>query len=134
MSRRGSYDMSYIYYNANPDGKKVRDCVFRALATVFHTTWDAIAGDLSMMQIRHHDLQNSDVVWGEYLYLNGFRRGVLPSPCPNCVTIKEFCKLFPVGTFVVATGYHVVAVIDGNYYDTEDTGDEVLLYYWKKEY
>lgn len=126
--------MSYIYYNANPDGKKVRDCVFRALATVFHTTWDAIAVDLSMMQIRHHDLQNADVVWGEYLYLNGFRRGVLPSPCPNCVTIKEFCKLFPVGTFVVATGYHVVAVIDGNYYDTEDTGDEVLLYYWEKEH
>lgn len=126
--------MSYIYYNANPDGKKVRDCVFRALATVFHTTWDAIAVDLSMMQIHHHDLQNSDAVWGEYLYLNGFRRGVLPSPCPNCVTIKEFCKLFPVGTFVVATGYHVVAVIDGNYYDTEDTGDEVLLYYWEKEH
>ena len=106
--------MSYIYYNANPDGKKVRDCVFRALATVFHTTWDAIAVDLSMMQIKHHDLQNADVVWGEYLYLNGFRRGVLSSPCPNCVTIKEFCRLFPVGTFVVTTGVKVVADIDGD--------------------
>lgn len=126
--------MSYIYYNANPEGKKVRDCVFRALATVFNTTWDSVAVDLSMMTISKHNLPNADEVWGEYLYLNGFRRGVLPSPCPNCVTVKEFCQMFPVGIFVVATGYHVIAVIDGNYYDTEDTGNEVLTYYWKKEH
>ena len=84
-------------------------------------------------QIKMHNLQNADEVWGEYLYLNGFRRGVLPSPCPNCVTVKEFCRIHPRGTFVVATGYHVIAVIDGNYYDTQDTGDEVLAYYWEKE-
>lgn len=125
--------MAFIYYNANPDGKTVGDCVIRALATVFNTTWDAIAVDLSMMQIEKHNLQNADEVWGEYLYLNGFKRGVLPSPCPNCVTVKEFCKIHPVGTFVVATGYHVIAVIDGDYYDTQDTGNEVLAYYWEKE-
>ena len=59
--------MSYIYYNANPDGKRVGDCVIRALATVFNTTWEAIAVDLSMMQVAMHDMPNSDALWGEYL-------------------------------------------------------------------
>lgn len=38
----------------------------------------------------------------------------------------------PDGKNVVATGSHVVAVIDGNYIDNTDTGNEVLIYYWRK--
>jgi hypothetical protein len=34
---------------------------------------------------------------------------------------------------MLATGTHVVAVIDGNYYDTWDSGDEVPIALWKKE-
>lgn len=123
--------MSYVYYNANPDGKHVQDCVIRAIATVMDLTWDAISADLSMLQLKVHDMQNSDSVWGEYLYQNGFTKGILPHPCPNCVTVKEFCQIFPRGRYVVATGSHVIAVIDGNYYDTSDTGNEVLIYYWR---
>lgn len=123
--------MSYIYYNANPDGKHVQDCVIRAIATVMGLTWEAVSADLSMMQLQIHDLQNSDAVWGEYLYQNGFIKGILPHSCPNCVTVKEFCQIFPRGRYVVATGSHVIAVIDGNYYDTSDTGNEVLIYYWR---
>lgn len=95
-------------------------------------TWEEVAIDLCMMQVELYDMQNSDYVWGEYLRLNGFKKGILPYPCPNCVTVKDFCKRYPIGTFVVATGNHVVAVIDGNYYDTSDTGDEVLLYFWER--
>ena len=124
--------MGYVYYNANPSGKHASDCVIRALATVFGDTWEAIASDLSMLQLSRYDMQNSDALWGEYLSMNGFTKGILPAPCPNCITVKEFCQIFPHGTFVVATGYHVVAVIDGNYYDTSDTGNEVLIYFWRR--
>ena len=124
--------MGYVYYNANPSGKHVSDCVIRAIATVFGDTWEAIASDLSMMQLSRYDMQNSDALWGEYLSMNGFTKGILPSPCPNCVTIKEFCRIFPQGSFIVATGTHVVAVIDGDYYDTSDTGNEVLIYFWRR--
>jgi len=125
--------MAYIYDNPNPYGKKVGDCVIRAISRAMDMSWDAVATDLSMQMLAMKDLPNADVVWGEYLKLNGFRKGHLPSPCPNCITIKEFCEWFPSGVYVVATGFHVVAVINGNYYDREDTGDESLIYYWEKE-
>ena len=124
--------MSYIYYNANPSGKHVGDCVIRAIATVLGDTWEAISSDLSMMELKMYDMSNSDTVWGEYLHLNGFVKSILPHPCPNCVTVKEFCQMFPHGRYVVATGSHVIAVIDGNYYDTSDTGNEILIYYWRR--
>lgn len=124
----------FIYYNANPVRHSNGDCVIRALSKVLDLTWEQVAIDLCMIQIRLYEMQNHDLVWGEYLSLNGFTRGSLPHPCPNCLSVREFCKLYPEGTYVVATGDHVIAVIDGNYYDTDDTGDEILLYYWKKGY
>lgn len=125
--------MSYIYDNPNPYGKKVGDCVIRALSRALGMSWDEVAIDLSMMELALKDMPNADAVWGEYLDLNGFRKGILPHPCPNCINVRQFCEMFPRGTFVVATGFHVIAVIDGNYYDREDTGDETLIYFWEKE-
>ena len=122
----------YIYYNANPVRKSHGDCVLRALSKVLNLTWEEVAIDLCMMQVKLYDMQNSDYVWGEYLALNGFIKKYLPYPCPDCLTVKDFCKRFPRGVFVVATGNHVIAIIDGDYYDTFDTGDEVLLYYWER--
>ena len=29
--------------------------------------------------------------------------------------------------------YNVIAVIDGDYYDSWDSGNEVPIYYWKQE-
>ena len=60
--------MSYIYYNANPSGKHVGDCVIMAIATVFGDTWEAISADLSMMELKMHDMPNSDSVCGECLH------------------------------------------------------------------
>ena len=125
--------MAFYYFNPNPLGKKVGDCVIRAIAKAMDMTWDEVAIDLSMQMLTLKDMPNSADVWGEYLHLNGFTRGVLPSDCPNCVTVKQFCELFPKGTYIVGTSLHVIAVKNGDYYDTEDVGDAMLTYFWKKE-
>ena len=80
-----------------------------------------------------HDMPSSDAVWGEYLRLNGFTKHILPNTCPNCYTINQFTKDYPNGMYVVATGTHVVAVVDGDFYDTSNSGNEMIIYYWKKE-
>ena len=125
--------MGFIHYNPNPDGKYVGDCIIRALTILLNDTWDNVYIDLSMVGFYIHDMQNSNAVWGEYLKLNGFKQYPLPDTCPNCYTVKQFCIDFPEGVYMVATGSHVVAVIDGNYYDTGDSGNEVPIYYWRKE-
>ena len=125
--------MSYVFYNPNPDGKMVGDCVIRALTLAMGLDWEEVYVDLSMQGFAMHDMPNSNSVWGEYLKLNGFTRHVIPDTCPNCYSIKQFSLDHHTGTYVTATGSHVVAVIDGDYYDTGDSGNEVPVYYWRKE-
>ena len=80
------------------------------------------------------DMPSSNAVWGAYLYKNGFRRYIVPDVYPDVYSVKRFCEENPHGTFLLCTDQHVVAVIDGDYYDTMDSGEEVPLYYWGKEY
>ena len=123
----------YRHYNPNPYGKSVGDCVIRALTILFNDSWDNVYVDLTMQGHFMKDMPSSNAVWGEYLKLNGFRQYSLPYTCPSCYTIIDFCYDFPKGKYLVATGSHVVAVVDGNYYDTSDSGKEVPIYYWRKE-
>ena len=122
----------YVFYNANPLKRRVGDCVIRAISKALNMSWDDVAIDLSMMMVIQKDIISSNALWGEYLMLNGFERGILPE-CPDCLTLDEFCKIFPSGTYVACTGTHVVAVIDGNFYDTFDSSQEIITYYYKKK-
>lgn len=125
--------MGFIMYNSNPLGKHVGDCVVRALTVALNDTWENIYADLTMTGRFMYDMPNSNAVWAEYLKMNGFRYLSLPDTCPSCYTISQFAKDHPRGTYVVATGSHVVAVVDGNYFDTSDSGNEVPIYYFRKE-
>ena len=48
-------------------------------------------------------------------------------------TVREFAKDHPEGKYILGTGTHAVAVIDGDYIDTWDSGDEVPIYYFQEE-
>ena len=48
-------------------------------------------------------------------------------------TVRDFCEDNPLGTFVLAIHEHVVCVVDGDYYDSWDSGGEIPIYYWTKE-
>lgn len=124
--------LAYIYENLNPLNRRVGDCVIRAIAKVMNMSWDDVAIDLSMMMVTEKDIVSSNALWGRYLEMNGFVRGSLPNTCPSCYRLKDFCVDFPVGTFVVCTGSHVIAVIDGSYFDTFDSGEEIVTYYYEK--
>ena len=125
--------MAFIYFNPNPNGIYVGDCVIRSLSKAFDTNWYKAYAELAIQGYSMGDMPSSNRVWGQYLKSKGFRRYVIPNTCPMCYTIKEFCEDNPTGTYVVGTGTHVVTVVDGNYYDTWDSGDETPIFYYKKE-
>ena len=60
-------------------------------------------------------------------------------PAPQYYEIKtfdnvnDFCVEHPRGAYVLGLRNHVVAVIDGHYYDTWDCGERPVLYYWTLE-
>ena len=122
----------YVYYNPNPTMKQTGDCVIRGIARLTGESWDAVYAKIAMQGFVMKDMPSSNAVWGEFLRSNGFRRGIIPDTCPACYTVEEFCRDHPNGKFLLATGSHVIAVEDGDYYDTWDSGQEVPIYYWKK--
>ena len=124
--------MGFIERNMNPDGKVTDDCVIRALATIMGYSWEKAYADLSVEGMENHDLWNKNYVWMNYLKKKGFNRAVIPNTCPDCYTVEDFAKDHPIGQYIVGTGTHVVAVIDGDYYDTWDSGKEVPIFYlWR---
>ena len=98
--------MGYSNYNPNPAGRSVGDCAVRAVA----------------------------LATGGYLIRHGFSRHVMPDDAPDGYTVAEFARDHPSGMFVLSMpGRHVVTVVDGDYYDSWDSGAEVPVYYYAKE-
>lgn len=123
----------YIYYNPNPEGRATNDCVIRAISKVTNQDWERTYVGVCLQGLLLHDMPDTNHVWSEYLYHQGFIRDIIPNTCPNCYTVKDFCRDNPTGVFILACGNHVVAVIDGDYYDAWDSGNEVPLYFWRRD-
>lgn len=122
----------YIRYNSNPINNRVGDCVVRAISKVMDKSWDDTYIAICVQGFTMYDMPDSNAVWGAYLLENGFSRYVIPNTCPNCYTVKDFCRDYPKGKYLLATGTHLIASISGNYYDTWDSGDEPIIFYWKE--
>ncbi len=123
----------FVFANPNPQGSFVGDCVIRAISIATGQTWYDTFVDLSVQALSMSDMPSSNRVWAEYLKEEGWKRHIVPDTCPHCYTIKDFCGEHFKGRYIVGTGTHVVAVIDGEYYDTWDSGDESPIFYWSKE-
>lgn len=122
----------FIHRNPNPLGKSVGDCVIRAISIAFNIPWEDAYVDLADQGFAKCDMPSSNDVWSSYLLDNGFHRKIIPDTCPDCYTIHDFCQDHPLGLYIVATGSHVVTVIDGDYYDSWDSGNEVPIYYFER--
>jgi len=121
------------YCNVNPKANLVGDCVIRAVALATDIDWDSTYLSIATVGYEMKDMPSSNAVWGVYLRRIGFNRYVVSNDCPDCYTIEDFCKDHNKGIYVLATGTHAVTAIDGNYYDTWDSGKEIPIYYFTKE-
>lgn len=115
-------------------GKSVGDCVVRAMSKLLDEDWLNTYIDLCYRGALACDMPSSNMVWSAYLRELGYNRFSIPNTCPNCYTIKDFCVDHPRGAFMVAVGDHVVAVVNGDYYDAWDSGNEIpISYYYREE-
>lgn len=124
--------MKYIFYNPNPLGLSVGDCTVRAISKVTGLSWQETYLYLLIQGYMMSDMPSANRVWGELLKSFSFKRQLLPDTCPDCYTIRDFCRDNPIGTYLLGTGEHVVAVIDGNYYDSWDSGNEIPIYFFER--
>lgn len=123
----------YKNFNPNPLGKLVGDCVIRGVSKVTNQSWEETYIGICLLGYEMGDMPSANNVWESYLVSKGFSRNLLTDTCPFCYTVKDFCEEYSKGTYLLSTGSHVIAVIDGDYYDAWDSGSEVPMYYWFKK-
>lgn len=117
--------------NPNPQGINVGDCVIRAICLATGREWCDVYMGVAAEGYRLCDMPSANRVWGSYLTSQGFERHGLPADCPVCYTVKHFAKEHPNGCYILALDGHVVAIKDGDWLDSWDSCDRVVLYYWQ---
>lgn len=128
----------YVYYQPNAKDLKDRygDCTVRALSKALGLTW-LEAFDLTIPYCRKEQVTNvfdcsldvrkrimSDLGF-DYTGISNKRGTTRP-------TVSKFAKEHPSGTFICNVANHEVAVVDGKYYDTWDSGECSLYGYFEK--
>ena len=118
----------YEYFNPNPQGSTVGDCVVRALSKALGIDWDSCYCELVAYGYSVKDMPSANRVWGKMLSDKGFNRSICPFDC----TVAEFAEYNQKGVYILAIQGHVVCVVDGIYYDSWNSGKEIPLYFWHK--
>ena len=116
------------YCNPNPCKVLVGDCVIRACTIALDSNWHRVHQDLSFLSNTRCNMPSANVVWGEYLE----DKGLIYREPSYTQTVRQFCREHPTGCYTIGTGTHAVTIIDGDWYDIWDSGDEVVEYYFKR--
>lgn len=129
-------------YNANSRDRNTGDCVKRALTIAYRTDYNKVSSELNKIKRDlGYDKFNIGPVFNRYLSARGdsFRsnNGGIDPETGEIRTVTKFCEDHPTGTWLLLVGQygnretHMVAVVDGDYYDSWDSGDYVVYYYAK---
>lgn len=128
----------FVYYqpNAKDIKDKYGDCTIRALSKALNVSW-LEAFDLTIPICREGQVTNvfdaPVEIRNEFLEKLGFAYNkVSNSKGTKRPTVASFAKAHPTGTFIVNVAHHEVAVVDGKYYDTWDSGSCSLYGYYEK--
>ena len=119
-------------FNPNPHHSRTGDCPVRAICKAIDKDWEYVYVGLSLYGFMGADMLNANHVWGDYLESCGFVKRLVDKNFRLHYTVEDFCHDHPKGIFVLGCDHHVVTVVDGEYYDSWDSGGEVPIYYWER--
>lgn len=128
----------YVYYQ--PNAKDIKDeygdCQVRALSKALGVSW-LEAFDLTIpicREMQTYTIFGGTCITGKpALARLGFQYvGVSNKKGTTRPTVDSFAKDHPVGTYIAKVASHVVAIVDGKYYDTWDSGYKSMYGYYEK--
>ena len=125
--------MAWIKFNNNPTGRAVGDCAVRAVSVALGVDWETAYELIADAGYAMGDMPSSDSVWGAVLRQHGFYRKSIPNSCPDCYTFADFAEDNPHGVFVLGTGKHTAAIVDGVIYDSWNSSSEIPVYVWYRK-
>lgn len=126
------------YYNANPDAKSKPDCVIRALSMAYDMDYKDVKKELrEIMKGMNLDVWNIRLVFEVFIKDHGVKDTV---KIKEDITVGEFMESHPTGTYIIrcqdrpitrgSKSGHLVAMVDGDIYDSWDCTRYYLDYYY----
>ena len=128
----------FVYYQPNKKDLKDKygDCTIRALSKALDCSW-LEAFDLMIPICR--EAQVSNIFNAEAAVRNplveslGFKyTGISNKKGTKRPTVDTFAKDHPTGRYICNVANHEVAVVDGKYYDTWDSGECSMYGYFER--
>lgn len=114
----------YKFYNANPRGRRVNDCTVRAISLATGKSWDQAYRELSEFA-QYLAIMPDDVVYID-AYLDGHFQNIYMCKDNKRITVGDFIKAHPRGTFLITMNGHITCAIDGIIYDTFNPSDRFI--------
>ena len=127
----------YAYYQPNDKDikDKMGDCQIRALSKALNLTWLQTFDLITPMcrEVQAPDIFCCDLkTTKELMSRIGFEyTGISNKNGSHRPTVEEFTKAHPTGRYVCTIVHHVVAAVDGKYYDTWDCGRKSLYGFYE---
>ena len=116
----------FIYYNVNPQGETLPDCVTRAISLATNTDY-YIVGDLLSSSSEYHSCDRLFV--GCYSHLLDRYFCLEKVPCRGML-VRELADCYPNSRLLVRMEGHLSTIIDGDVYDIWDCRDEIATDCW----
>ena len=120
----------FIKFNDNPCGRTTGDCVIRAISILENKPWRKVYLALCVEGYNECAFGDDNRTWEGYLKSLGYRKFNLPNT-PG-FTLATFAETNKQGKYLVGTGSHTVAVVNGDIIDAWDCSGETPLYYFTK--
>lgn len=119
----------FIQFDGNPCGKTTGDCVIRAISVAENIPWRKVYLALCVEGYKECTFGDDNKTWDGYLKSLGYQRYSIPNPT---ATLADFAAKHAEGSFIIGTGTHAVAVINGDIIDAWDSSKEIPQYYYSK--
>ena len=126
----------YRYYQPNKKDLKDEygDCVIRSLTKVTGKECLQLFEELLPYARELQCMPKWKACYEKYLISNNFLyHGISNKKGSKRPTVDSFTKEHKEGTYLLRVAHHCVAVVDGIYYDTWDSGDCCLYGYWERK-
>lgn len=126
----------FVYYQPNKMDVKDEygDCTVRALSKALNCSWLEAFEEMIPICRREQATNIFDVPAkkrADLLTMLGFTyTGISTKEGTKRPTVDSFAKEHKTGTYIVNVAHHVVAVVDGKYFDTWDSGQKSLYGYY----
>lgn len=121
----------FKFYNANPKGLKVKDCVLRAYCTALDINYNTARNYLNRMKrsLGFDSYKDSEFVCELY---KDYEKISFPAVAgKRRMNGKMFMEKYPKGTYVLRMAGHNTVCIDGDILDTWNCEEKCVYFAWK---